>query len=589
MGLQLGNFLFFLLQLTLQILEIPLPLAFQCRQLIPHTGIAISADAVQLVVRLIVALFQRDGLIQKFFQRRNVDPVFGKQPLQIDLRALLVFEHTPQGVTQRLVFQRRQIHAPGMLLQTGLNGLCGLQIASHHLILLQQWRSLAGQIALQLVDGLGQTILFVQDRNTLTPCFQFHHLAMGFFAPLPVHRKAGFLFANLVLQLFLGLLAVDVGFLFHAQGTLGFLIAQQCALHPLLNVMTTQLRRLLQNIQGLTDMAGIFFHAVNGFHQIGHCADGFAQILLFQNFVGHEFVDALDRLVRHEVGKGAGCVLGFAIGHSILATTKQRVQTPQIGALLVIDFHRFLAELPLQQIRQIIQFHDMFAVLVFAHQLIQTQLDAGQQDKQQFILTGLTLLAGGIQMGTHAHQRRKRIALLALAGLERGGQIAVGRIQAGETAVVATEHIGRQRAHLFATTTTLGGFILTRVVVEQVFVGGGHQGLDAVGGGGLARAVAAGKQIHRTEIQFQMGNVAPIHVQHFFQVHAYSPAPVVRVENRLLSSSRCSASAGSISGRLSPRCCSTVSLTKLVMPGRIRNQASGCMASKPCAVCTRRS
>src|SRR5690606_21216023 len=99
------------------------------------------------------------------------------------------------------------------------------------------------------------------------------------------------------------------------------------------------------------------------------------------------------------------------------------------------------------------------------------------------------------------------------------GDIAVTVPGAGEGTVVATEHIGGKGAHLFAAAAPLGGFVLAGVVGEQVVVGRSHQGLQGVGGGGFARAVAAGKQVHRAELQLFRGQVTPVDGDGAFQVH----------------------------------------------------------------------
>ena len=49
-----------------------------------------------------------------------------------------------------------------------------------------------------------------------------------------------------------------------------------------------------------------------------------------------------------------------------------------------------------------------------------------------------------------------------------------------------------------------------------------HHRLDGVCCRRFTGAVTAGKQIDRAEIEFSMGDITPVDVDEFFQVHAYS-------------------------------------------------------------------
>ena len=51
--------------------------------------------------------------------------------------------------------------------------------------------------------------------------------------------------------------------------------------------------------------------------------------------------------------------------------------------------------------------------------------------------------------------------------------------------------------------------------MKQSIVGGRHQGLNSIGGGGFARAVTAREQVDFVKAQATVGNVAPVNVKEF--------------------------------------------------------------------------
>ena len=268
--------------------------------------------------------------------------------------------------------------------------------------------------------------------------------------------------------------------------------------------------RLGEQVHVLLQLFGFFGHAVDGAHEVADAAQGVAHVVGFEHFAGDKLVDGLHRFVGHETGEGAGGVLGFLLGDGIAFAAQGTVQARQVLAFLVVGFHVFFAELLAQLVGDLGDRHRGFFAAVFAYEVGQVEHFAGDDHQQQFLLPGLAGAAGLVQVGAHADDGGEGFGGFALGGVEDPGDVAVAVIRAGVGAVVTAEHIGGQGAYLFAAAAALGGFVLPRVVVEQVVVGGGHQGLQGVGGGGLAGAVAAGEQVHRAVFQFAGGQVAPV-------------------------------------------------------------------------------
>src|SRR5690606_4651465 len=100
-----------------------------------------------------------------------------------------------------------------------------------------------------------------------------------------------------------------------------------------------------------------------------------------------------------------------------------------------------------------------------------------------------------------------------------GSDIGIGGVGTVIAAIVAAEHIGGEGTSLLAATSALSGFFLTGVGGEQGVVGGGHNGLEGVRRRGLAGAVAPGEQVDGAELEFPMGDVAPVYVDEFFEEH----------------------------------------------------------------------
>ena len=161
----------------------------------------------------------------------------------------------------------------------------------------------------------------------------------------------------------------------------------------------------------------------------------------------------------------------------------------------------------------------MFAILILAYELIQIQGLPWYTQKYQLILTGLALLPGAVQMGAGTQYNTKLFTLLSGTGGKYTHQVGIGLLRSGIAAIITTQYIRRQGSHLLAATATLGGFILPRIVIEQVFMGRGHQGLNTVGRRGFAGTITTGKQIDPTKLHFGLRNVAPVDVNHFLQIH----------------------------------------------------------------------
>src|SRR5690606_2068075 len=141
---------------------------------------------------------------------------------------------------------------------------------------------------------------------------------------------------------------------------------------------------------------------------------------------------------------------------------------------------------------QLAQFqHITLALLVFLKKIRQRQL-FGNDIKLQVVLARHRRAAGAVDTGADADNGGKGFTAFALGGVKYRGQISNGTTRTGVAAVVTAQYIGSQRTYVFAT-ATLGGFVLTGVVMKQRVVGSRHNGLNGVGGGGFARAVTAGQ------------------------------------------------------------------------------------------------
>ena len=89
-------------------------------------------------------------------------------------------------------------------------------------------------------------------------------------------------------------------------------------------------------------------------------------------------------------------------------------------------------------------------------------------------MPGLWRAAGAVEVGAHTDHGSKGVGGFPLGGVEhaRDVTVAVPRTRIGP--VIAAKNIGGQCAHLFASAAALSGFVLSRIVVEQVVVGCGH-------------------------------------------------------------------------------------------------------------------
>src|SRR5690606_31782690 len=265
-------------------------------------------------------------------------------------------------------------------------------------------------------------------------------------------------------------------------------------------------------------------------------------------------------------GEGAGSILCLADGHRIALAAQRAIQAGQVGTLAVIGFHPLLAELLAQQIGQFGERNDMAAVVAVPYEVTERQHFTGYDHQQQFILTRLAAATGSIQMGAHADHRGERLGGFALGRMEHAGDVTVGGPGPGKGAIVTTQDIGGEGTYLLAAAPALGGFVLPGVVVEQVVVGGGHQCLQGIGGGGLAGAVAAGVQSDRAVFHFLDRQVAPVGSNRAFQIHAQL-APSARSAASSIESSSSSATPP-------PSRLRAVSVTRLMMPGRMISQLS---------------
>ena len=299
----------------------------------------------------------------------------------------------------------------------------------------------------------------------------------------------------------------------------GGAIGRRSALQPAFQVVLRLVAGLPQQLDAGAQLPGFLFHAVHGAQQVANAANRVAQVACFQHFARDELVDGIHRLVGHETGESARGVGTLALGYRVALAAQRPEQPRQVGALAFVGLHRLLAELLAQQVGQFGDRHGVATIRVFTHEVGQSEHLPGHDHHQQLVLPRLRLDAGAIQVGAHADDCGKRLRRFAPGGMEDAGDIAVAIVWPGEGAVVATQHVGGEGAHLLAAAAALGGFILPRVVGEQVVVGRGHQRLQGIGGGGLARAVAAGKQVYRAEFQFFRGQVAPVHGNGVFQVH----------------------------------------------------------------------
>src|SRR5690606_8006448 len=245
----------------------------------------------------------------------------------------------------------------------------------------------------------------------------------------------------------------------------------------------------------------------------------------------------------------------------------------QVGALLVVAFYGLAAELLLQQADDLVQGHNVLAVRVFLDEVAEGKRLPRHDEEEQFVLPRLLLVAGAVQVSANASDGAEDLAAFTLGGMKATSHVGLGRPRPRIAAVIATEHVGGEGTYLLSATTALGGFILPRVVVEEVFVGGGHQCLNCIGRCGLAGAVAAREKIDGAEVEFQLGNVAPVDEDSTLEIHqpssstsscspANSPPAMASASSSSLSSSFTSASGSPPISVLS-----TSSVTKLVIEG----------------------
>src|SRR5690606_41898438 len=94
---------------------------------------------------------------------------------------------------------------------------------------------------------------------------------------------------------------------------------------------------------------------------------------------------------------------------------------------------------------------------------------------------------------TTLFRSRKWLAGFALGRIKNCCQITIATVRSRVGTVIASEHIGRKRAHLLSPATALAGFVLPRVKVKQIVVGSGHDRLHSICSGGFAGPVAAGE------------------------------------------------------------------------------------------------
>ena len=469
----------------------------------------------QLVVTVLLGAYR----VQPAVQRAEIDPVPGQQLVEVGHRLLLRAEHCLTGLAPAAAGQVRQFQPRAVLAEQLLQLAQGLDIAIALLGLLQQRRHAFLQLGMQLLLAVLQLVPGVQCRNALAPCFQLHQLMVGLIQPLAgqallvgagCEPRCQLLLLVLGAQILALVLTPDLG-----RGG----ILQTGTFQPQVKVVIGLLTGLLQQVYRAADAAGFLLHAMHGAQQVADAADGIAEVPGFQHLLGDKLVDRAHRLVGHEIGEGAGGILGFADRYGIAAPAQGTVEPGQIGTLAVVDFHALLAELAPQQFRQLGDRQYVAAILGLAQEVRQGQHLPGDYHQQQFLLTGLTAAAGGIQMRAHPYHCRERLAGLAPGRMEHPGDIAIGVMRAGIGAIVAAEHVGGQGTHLLAAASALGGFVLAGVVVEQVVMGGGHQRLQRIGGRGLAGAVATGEQIDRAIVQLLHRQVAPIDGNRTFQIH----------------------------------------------------------------------
>lgn len=141
----------------------------------------------------------------------------------------------------------------------------------------------------------------------------------------------------------------------------------------------------------------------------------------------------------------------------------------------------------------------------------------------QRLLTRNGMVTRGVEPGADADHGGKGFGALPTGGVEERRQVAIGGIQAGVAAVITTEDIRGEGSHPLAPPSPLGGLILAGVVLKEVLVGGGHHRLHRISGGGLTRAVAAGEEVYRTEVELQAGDIAPVDEEEAFKKHRPPP------------------------------------------------------------------
>ncbi len=510
----------------------------------------------QLVVRTLLAA---NG-IQAGVQRGQVDPVAGQQLIEVGNRFALGGQHCRAGLAPAAAGQLRKRLTQAVLGQQRTGRLQRHQVAVALMGLGQQAGYGAAQLLAQLALALLQLVLVLQRRNALTAGFQLHQFVVGLGQALGGQALVFLQRFELTGELLLFLFGGQIALLVVLPGLRGGSVLQPGALQPAVQILRGLAGGQRQQFHRLTYPRRFLFHAVHGAQQVADAFDGVAKLARLQHFLGDKLVDGFDRFVGHEIGKGARGVLGFAGRECVAAAAQRGVQTGEIGALAVVDFDLLGAELLAQQARQLGHGDHVAAVILLAQKVRQREHLAGNDHQQQFVLPRLAAAAGGVEMGAYADYRGKGFGGLATGRVEHPGDVAVGIPGAGVGAVVTAEHVGGEGTHLLAAAAALGGFVLSRVVVEQVVVGGGHQRLQGVRCGGLAGAVAAGEQVDRAVFQFFDRQVAPVDGNRTLQIH------------QLLSSADGWSSLFSISGLAS--WASALSVTRLMMPGRIVSQAS---------------
>ena len=279
----------------------------------------------------------------------------------------------------------------------------------------------------------------------------------------------------------------------------------------------------LQCLDRLRQLSGVTLHAVNGLQLRGYRADRFAQILLLQDLVGNEAIDALDRLVGHEPREGTGGRDRLDIRHRFVLSAQGTVQPSQVRLLAVVTLDMALAQLFDEQGLEVGEWHDLSANRRLQNEVLLFQLDTGQHIKLGSIFACHRIVASLVQPRTHRDDGGERVCRFTFVRMENRRQVTVRRIQARVASIVTAQHIRCERTHTFTAPPSLRRFVLSRVVLKKVLMRRRHHRLNGISSRGLARAVSAREQADRPELEIDGRHVAPVDEDEALKKHRRAP------------------------------------------------------------------